>query len=97
LEAPVSFAAAALGGKIKAPVISGGEIEITVGKGTQYGEIITVQGAGMPRVGKRGSGDLKVIILAQVPKNLTAKQRELLEAFEKENSGGEGFFEKLFK
>jgi len=97
LEVPVSYATAALGGKIKAPNILKESVEITVGKGTQYGEIIKISGAGMPRLGKRGFGDMKVVVLIEVPKNLTSKQRELLEAFEKENSGNESFFDKLFK
>ncbi|MCL2887773.1 MAG: molecular chaperone DnaJ [Elusimicrobia bacterium] len=97
LEVPVSFPTAALGGKIKVPNILKETLEVTVAKGTQHGTAVKISGAGMPKLGKRGFGDLKVIILIDVPKNLTSKQRELLEAFEKENSEDKSFFEKLFK
>ena len=97
LQVPVSFATAALGGKIKVPNILKESVEITVGKGTQHSAVIKIPGAGLPKLGKRGFGDLKVIIMIDVPKNLTSKQRELLEAFEKENSGEKSFFDKLFK
>ncbi|MDR0292383.1 MAG: molecular chaperone DnaJ [Elusimicrobium sp.] len=100
LRVPVSFATAALGGKIKAPNILKETLEVTVPKGSPHGTVVKISGAGMPKLGKKGFGDLNVIILIDVPKNLTSRQKELLEAFEKESSeadGGKSFFEKIFK
>ncbi|MGB2579906.1 molecular chaperone DnaJ [Elusimicrobium simillimum] len=97
LEVPLPFTTAALGGKIKVPNILKEEQELTITKGTQYGTVYTVKGQGMPHIGKRGFGDLKVVTLIEVPKKLSKKQKELLEELDKEAGPKESFLEKLFK
>ncbi|ACC98849.1 Chaperone protein DnaJ [Elusimicrobium minutum Pei191] len=97
LEMPVSFATAAMGGKIKVPNILKEELGLTIEKGTQYGTIYTIKDQGMPKIAKRGFGDLKVIAIIEVPKKLSKKQKELLEEFEKEDSESKkSFLEKVF-
>ena len=58
------------------------------------------RGAGMPVLNSRGMGDLVVQIEVETPTKLTAKQKELLEAFRETETGDEcpqstGFFAKL--
>jgi molecular chaperone DnaJ len=73
-----------------------------VDPGTQPGATLTLRGDGMPRLRRRGRGDLKVVVDVMVPTRLTAEQRDLLERFEATsgeetyNGGGGGsFFDRL--
>ena len=71
--------AAALGTTVTVPTLDGDE-EIEVAAGTQPGEVVTLRGRGMPLVGRRGRvGDQRVVLNVVIPRNLSARQRELLE------------------
>ncbi len=96
IDAPVTYPQAVLGGSIKVPTIEGKEIEVNIPKGTQFGEILKVQGNGMPRLGKKGFGDLLVNVKIEVLRKPTAKQKELLEALATETGGKKSFFKDLF-
>lgn len=79
----VGFATAALGGEVVVPTLEG-EAETTLEAGTQHGDMFRLDGEGVPslRTGRRG--DLVVIVRVSIPKRLTAKQRELLKAWQAE-------------
>ena len=81
----------------KVPTIEGKEMEVTIPKGTQFGEVLKVQGNGMPKLGKKGFGDLLINVKIEVLKKPTAKQKELLEALAAETGGKKSFFKDLFK
>ena len=42
------------------------------------GTVVTLRGRGMPQIGRRRSGDQQVVLNVVIPRNLTARQRELL-------------------
>jgi molecular chaperone DnaJ len=99
-RAPISFTTAALGGEIEIPDPSGETHVIRIAPGTQSGREVRQRGAGMPVLQGRGRGDLVVHIQVEMPSKLTARQRELLEAFRETETGEEcpqatGFFAKL--
>jgi molecular chaperone DnaJ len=100
-RAPVSFAAAALGGMIEVPTVDGGRARITIPEGTQNGRQVRQRGKGMPVLRSSGArGDLYVEIAVETPVKLTRKQKELLRAFEKEGEAGmhpesEGFLARV--
>ena len=75
----VPFPVAVLGGKVKVPTLEGEE-ELELSPGTQAGSIKKLRGLGMPRQRGSGRGDLIVHINIAVPRNLTDKQRALIEA-----------------
>ncbi len=62
----------------------GGMVKLKLPAGTQDGRRLRVRGAGAPKARGRGSGDLVARARVVVPKKLTRRQRELLEAFEEE-------------
>ena len=97
LDGYITYPQAVLGGSIKVPTIEGKEIEVTIPKGTQFGEVLKMQGCGMPKLGKKGFGDLLIRVQIEVPKKPTARQKELLEELAKETGGKKSFFEKLFE
>jgi molecular chaperone DnaJ len=70
--------AAALGTKVAVPTLDG-DVEVDVRAGTQPGTVVTLRGRGMPAIGRRGRGDQQVVLNVVVPRNLSARQRELLE------------------
>jgi molecular chaperone DnaJ len=69
--------AAALGTKVTVPSLDGDK-EVDVPAGTQPGTLITLRGQGMPTIGRRGRGDQQILLNVAIPRNLTARQRELL-------------------
>ena len=98
VEEAVSFPQAVFGDTIDVETVDG-VVQMDVPAGTQSGETFRLQRKGMPRLRRRGRGDLYVQVGVVVPDSLNEEQREALEAFAE--AGGEdidvdrGFFEKL--
>ena len=76
---PVTFTHAALGGEVEVPTLDG-KGKLRVPTGTQPGAVLRIKGKGIPHRGGLGRGDQRVEIAIEVPTQLTARQRELLEA-----------------
>jgi molecular chaperone DnaJ len=96
----ISFVEAALGVEAEVPTLDG-NAPVKIEPGTQPGTTLRLKGEGMPRMRRRGRGDLKVVVDVMVPTRLTGEQRELLERFEAVsgeetyNGGGDSFFDRL--
>jgi molecular chaperone DnaJ len=94
----VSFPQAVFGDTIEVATLDGTS-EFDLPAGTQSGETFRLQGKGMPRLQRRGRGDLYVQVQVVTPEDLNEEQREALEAFAE--AGGEeieveqGFFERI--
>jgi molecular chaperone DnaJ len=80
---PVSIAKAALGGSIEVPTIDGGRGRIQIPAGSQSGRQMRLRGKGMPALRGGGSGDMFIELAVETPVNLTARQKELLEEFDR--------------
>ena len=98
-EARISIAQAALGTTLQVPTVEGSE-EVEVKPGTQPDTEIRLRGKGVPHLRRAGSrGDLHVLVDVEVPKKLSKKQRELLEAYARESGeavgGSGGILDKL--
>ncbi|PIT84824.1 molecular chaperone DnaJ [Candidatus Micrarchaeota archaeon CG10_big_fil_rev_8_21_14_0_10_45_29] len=89
-DASISFATAAMGGKISVPILEG-DVEVKVPAGTQPHTSLRLKGEGMPSLHGGGKGSLYVRIIVQVPQKLTQKQKELLQEFEGKE-GKKGWF-----
>ncbi len=76
-EVPVTFAEAALGAEIEVPTLDG-RVKVRVPPGTQSGQLLRLTGLGMPKP-TGGRGDLYVRVKVVVPRNLTQRERELIE------------------
>ena len=83
---PVSLTTAALGGQFEVPTVDGGRTRVRVPEGTQTGKQFRLKGKGMPVLRTRQFGDMYVQIVVETPQNLTRRQRELLEEFERVQS-----------
>lgn len=80
-EAPVTFAQAALGAELEIPTIDG-KVKYAVPEGTQSGTVFRLKGKGIPHLGGKGRGDQFVTVVVEIPRNLTAAQKENLKKFE---------------
>jgi molecular chaperone DnaJ len=108
-EIAVSFPQAALGDRIRVPVLAdksedGADAveEIDLPAGTQPGDTVTLRGQGLPRVDGRGTGDLVAHIKVVVPSALTADEETHLRAYaaaggQRVNPEKSGFFKRKKK
>jgi molecular chaperone DnaJ len=85
LDVPLSFATAALGGKIQVPTLGGTPATVDVAAGTPTGRVVRVRGAGLPGL-RGGRGDLLARLIVWVPTKLSAAERRQIE----ELSRGDG-------
>ncbi|HWD14765.1 molecular chaperone DnaJ [Pseudochrobactrum sp. sp1633] len=99
-KVPISMATAALGGQFEVATLDGTQTRVKVPEGTQNGKQFRLKGKGMPVLRQQMTGDLYIQIAIETPQNLSKRQRELLEEFEKisstENSPqSTGFFSRM--
>ena len=79
VQVPISFKTAALGGKVKVPLIDD-TIDYTIPEGTQSGKVFFVRGKGIKS--SRGTGDLYIEVMVEVPGKLSKEQKKILEQLE---------------
>ena len=77
----VSAPAAALGTSLSVPTLDGEET-IELEPGTQPGSVVNLPGLGMPSVRRGRRGDQRVVVNVVVPRELSTRQRSLLEELE---------------
>ena len=97
---PISMTTAALGGQFDVPTLDGDKTKVKVPDGTQTGKQFRIKGKGMPVMRANTHGDMYIQVVVETPRNLSRRQRELLEEFEKASSGenhpdSTGFFAKV--
>jgi molecular chaperone DnaJ len=84
---PVPMTTAALGGEIEAPSLDGGRTRVKIPPGAQSGKQLRLRGKGMPQLRGGRFGDLYLELQVETPVNLTQRQKELLQEFER--AGGD--------
>jgi molecular chaperone DnaJ len=99
-KVPISMTTAALGGQIDVPTVEGSSSRVRIPEGTESGKQFRLKGKGMPVLRSKVTGDMYIQVEVETPKNLTRRQRELLEEFEKESHKGtspesHGFFARV--
>jgi molecular chaperone DnaJ len=80
---PISMTTAALGGQIEVPTLDGTASRVKVPEGTETGKQFRLKGKGMPVLRSSTAGDMYIQVEVETPKNLSRRQRELLEEFDK--------------
>ncbi len=98
-DVPITFSEAVLGATIDVPTLEG-NVDYEIPEGTQTGTVFTLKGKGITEIRGTRRGNLVFRVIVEVPKNLNAKQKELLKAFadscgEKNNVQKKSFFDKL--
>jgi molecular chaperone DnaJ len=77
MDSHISFSKASLGVELKVPTIDG-DVKYSVPAGTQPGTVFRLKGKGVPKVNGHGRGDQYVNVVVDIPKTLSAKQKEAL-------------------
>lgn len=78
VEVPLTFGQAALGTRLEVPTVEGGTTRVEVPPGVQSGEVIRVNGEGLPELNGRRHGDLLVRLVLWVPERLTPEQERII-------------------
>ncbi|MFK8032691.1 MAG: molecular chaperone DnaJ [Hyphomicrobiales bacterium] len=97
---PISLTTAALGGQFDVPTVDGGKTRVKVPDGSQSGKQFRLRNKGMSVLRSKQRGDMYIQIAVETPSNLSKRQRELLQEFEKESSAdnnpqSHGFFARM--
>ena len=98
-EMPITFTQASLGADVTVPTLDGA-VSYHVHEGTQPGDVFKLRGKGIPSIGGRARGDQYVQMTIEVPKNLSQRQRDILQDFEssaddKNYQKRKNFFDKI--
>jgi molecular chaperone DnaJ len=74
---PISFPQAAMGAEFEIPGIDG-PVSVKIPEGTQSSRELRIRGRGVPYLNERGTGDLIVKVVVQIPRKLNRAQRDLV-------------------
>jgi curved DNA-binding protein len=75
----VPLSTAVLGGEVQVTTLEG-SVGIKIPPGTPAGQVFRLRGHGLPRLGEAGArGDLLATLSVDLPRSLTARQKELFE------------------
>ncbi len=77
----VGLAEATLGASRAVPLVEGDDYTLDIPAGTQPGSVFKLARMGMPRMRRRGRGDLLVEVIVDVPTRLTAEQESALRTY----------------
>ncbi|KUO65730.1 MAG: molecular chaperone DnaJ [Alphaproteobacteria bacterium BRH_c36] len=80
---PISMTTAALGGQIEVPTVEGAISRVKIPEATQSGKQFRLKGKGMPVLRSKLTGDMYIQVEVETPTNLSKRQREILEEFQK--------------
>ena len=81
VDVPITFAEAALGGKIVVPTIDG-KVEFSIPEGTQSGTVFSLKGKGITSIRGNTRGHQYVTVTVEIPKKLNNKQKDILKEFQ---------------
>ncbi len=74
----ISFPQAVLGSEVEIPLVEG-KAKVKIAAGTQSGQVLRLQGKGLPDVNGRYPGDLIVNVVVWTPTKLSKEEKELIE------------------
>jgi len=74
----ISFPQAALGADVEIPLLEG-KAKVNLKPGTQSGQVLRLQGKGLPEINRYQNGDLIVNINVWTPKNMTKEEKTMIE------------------
>lgn len=87
LRQPVSLYTLLLGGEARVLTINGKTLTLNIPAGTVNGKVFRLSGQGMVRMRQETRGDLYVTVEAQIPTNLSPRERELFEELRRIREG----------
>ena len=86
VEVPITVVEAMRGAEVEVPTLHGTK-RLRVPGGTRHGTVQRLRGEGPPKLGSSGRGDIHYRFVIEVPKDLTAEQREAVDELSKVMNG----------
>lgn len=74
----IRLSQALLGARVAVPTLEGGELNLKIPPGTHHKTKMRLTGHGLPLMKEAGKGDLYVVVLIDMPKELTEEQKNLV-------------------
>ena len=74
----IKLSQALLGDQIAVPTLDGKELTLKIPPGTRHKTKMRLSGHGLPHMKGAGRGDLYVVVLVDMPRNLTDEQKEVI-------------------
>jgi len=97
----ISFPQAALGDNVEIPLLEG-KARVKLQPGTQSGQVLRLQGKGLPELNSYRRGDLIVNVIVWIPKSLSKEEKNTIENFKnsdnfspKPDKNDKSFFSKV--
>jgi molecular chaperone DnaJ len=94
----VEIPQAVLGASVSVPTFEGTE-KLDIPPGTQPGSVLRIKNRGMPRLRGNGNGDMHIHVKVRVPKDLSARGKQLMSELASEMkvevAEEKGFFDKI--
>ena len=81
LELPISYAQAALGGKVEVPTL-GGRAKVTIPPGIRSGQVLRLRGKGLKSLQRSGTGDQLIRVAVHTPTKLSDRGKKLFAELE---------------
>jgi molecular chaperone DnaJ len=78
-RAPIDLYTLLLGGEARIGLMNGKTLTLQIPANTQNGKVFRIRGQGLPKPGTEQRGDLYVIAEAQLPTELSTRERELVQ------------------
>ena len=88
VEIPVPLITAMLGGEVPVPTPDGKRLILTIPAETQNAQSFRLSGKGMPRLSGGGAGNLFARVQVELPRRLSARERELFEELARQRPAG---------
>ena len=89
-EMPITVTQAMLGADLEVPTLDG-KVKYSIPEGTQSGTVFRLRGKGIPYLRGSGRGDQYVTVTVEIPKNLTAEQREAVKKLDELLTGNKNY------
>jgi DnaJ-class molecular chaperone len=77
LDLPITLYEAVLGGRIRAPTLSG-DVELSIAPGTSSGRVLRLRGKGLPAAGDHAAGDLLATLRIVLPSEMDGEVSALM-------------------
>lgn len=94
-EVSVHYVDAILGTDVEIRGLSDETLAVKIPPGTQHGALLRLRQKGLPSIDGRGLGDLLVRVSVEIPKNISARERQLLHEIQDARAAQKGFFSKV--
>jgi molecular chaperone DnaJ len=77
-RASITFSQASLGASVEIELPDGTKVSADIAAGTQPNTVLPVRHHGMPRLDRKGRGDLHIVVGVEVPTKLSKRAKELV-------------------